>query len=299
MWPQDSPHGAVQLRFENADRPWHTAPLHDPRRSGRNASNSGALFFIETEDKTPGRVLSHLQDEAAPFVVGKAFGRRKRNAVLPWPDAQRAHCRERQISSGERVSKEIGAAVCKPSGDRVHRLANHRIGLDQSRPVLPGIAFEEGRRHRPGDAEHYVLPSRSAARVVGQAVLEGAKELIVRDAPRLFTEAPSELILQGFNLGPCGPVGVKRHGRPFRRPADDLSRAVQCPVVAHEYRHGLRPARCFGNASSHELQVLVFVVVDPGVIESPASTLAIVAQRNRDEPRTHSGTLLPAAALTD
>ena len=183
------------------------------------------------------------------------------------------------------------AAVREQLGDEVE-LAPDRglvLGLD---PRADGeFAPRPAHGERPSEAERTILPTRHALVVEAQHELALGEHVDVHQPsarrPESLVETPAQPLDLGALRRLSGEEPVLR-GRALVDPHEDLLRLAEHALRGHQNRDRGSAARAPGRDSVDGLDVALLAVWDSRPLEGPTRLLAVVADRNRDEPQ-HPG----------
>src|SRR3954452_4908550 len=148
------------------------------------------------------------------------------------------------------------------------------------------VAVDHPYGGRIGQRQGPALPGGDTGTSVGDREIATSTHLVVHPPSAMGSQVGVEVALERTNLrGGARIVRVQppTRGRPGVCLVDDVGRFGQYPIRTDEHRGG-PAATCPAHGNPvDELQVRLLLVGDASTIERPASLLAVVTDRDRDQ----------------
>ena len=196
--------------------------------------------------------------------------------------------REGEVGGGEALAAEVRATVGEQLRDEVELAPDRR---PRPRPRPPGgcrARAQEAHGERPAEPQRAILPSRHALVVEAQHEVGLGEHLDVHEPPAPRPEPLVEAPAEPLDLGTLGRLGGEEPSLRRRTPVDpaqDLLRLAERALRRDQHRSRSPAARPARRDPVDALDVALLAVRDPGPLERPARLLAVMADRDRDEPQ--------------
>ena len=250
----------------------------------------------ESHGVAPGGMRAEALDQCGG-VVGENIGLGEGNAVAGWSDRGCRERRERQVGRAEPLAAEVRAAVGQQARDEVELALDDCLVLDLDAGGDVELAASPAHGHRPADSDGAVLPGRHTLVVEPQHQIGLGEHVDVNEAPRPRPERFIEAATKLLRLGPLRRSG-RQQAKLLRNlgidPVEDLRRLAERPVRGDEDRDRPGAPGAARGELVNALNVALLPVGDSRAVERPPRLLAVMADRDGDEPQHRARICRPA-----